>query len=101
MDASRDGIARILDGNPPEVAQAEGKWPRRQDRGIMEVIAVFIQVFAETVVVLPAEDLEEFGARFGDVDPPLRLVVAQALARRAVVRAKISVGFDRGAIDVE
>ena len=78
MDARRDGASRIGHGNAPEIAQAEGKRPGLRDGGVVEVVAVFFEVFAEVFVVLPAEDLEKFSAGFGDVDAALGLVVAQS-----------------------
>ena len=62
MEARRDGTAGPVHGDAPEVAQAEGKWPRLWDGGVMEIVAVFFQVFEEGVVIIPSEELEEFRA---------------------------------------
>lgn len=100
MDTGRDGAAGIFAGDAPEVAEAKGKRPGRWDRGIVKIVTVFVQEGAEVVVVFAAVEFEEFGAGFGDVHAASSLFVAQALARRPVVRTKVSVGFSRGAVGV-
>jgi len=101
VDAGRNGTAGIVYRDAPEIAQAEGKRPRGRGRCVVEVVTIFFEVFTKLVVVVPAKEFEEFGAGFGDIDAPLRLIVAQAFARRAEIRAKIRIGFHRGAVGVK
>ena len=101
MDARGHGTTRPFRGDAPEVAQAERIRPRSRSGRVVEVVVVLVQEFAELGVVLVAEELEEFGAGGRDVHAPLRLFVAQALARRAVVGAKLGIGFHRSAVGVE
>lgn len=91
----------MFDGNPPEVAEAERKRLRVFHRNVMEVVTVFGQKFAEAVVVLAAEKLQEPGAGFGDIDSTLCFIVAQAFSRRSLITAKPGIRFDRRAIGVE
>ena len=67
----------------------------------MQVVAIFAEVLEEIGVVISAEEFEEFGANFRDVDASLRLVVAQALGGNLVVTTKISIGGHGGAVGVE
>ena len=55
----------------------------------------------EAAVILSPEEPEEFRARPGDVHAPLRLVIAQPLARRPDVGAKPGVRLHRRAIGME
>ena len=67
----------------------------------MAIVAIFVQVGAKVGVILPAEELAKFGASGGHVHAALRILVPQAFARRAVVGAKPSIGFDGRAVGVE
>ena len=67
----------------------------------MEIIAGLFQVPLEVGVIGAAKESEQFGARGRKVDAPLSIFIAQALARRPVIRAKIGVGFDRRAVGVK
>ena len=67
----------------------------------MKVVAVFLQVFAEGVIVIPAKALEKFSASLGNIDAPLRLAIPQSLAGRTMIGAKIGVCFHRRAVGVE
>ena len=101
MDAWRDGAAGPVDGDAPEVADAEGKGLRAGDGGVVKVVVELAEVFREVRIVVAAEFREERGAEFGEVDLPQGLVIAQAFAARAVVGAEPGVGLDRGAVGVE
>jgi hypothetical protein len=101
VDARRDWAARIIHSDAPKITKAEGKRPRSRRRSIVEVVTVFLQVFEKTVPLFPAEAPEKFGASFENIDVPPRFVVAQALARRPVICAKIRIGFHCGTVRVE
>jgi hypothetical protein len=101
VDARRDWAARIIHSDAPKIAKAEGKRPRSRRGSIVEVVTVFLQVFEKAVPLFPTEAPEKFGASFENIDVPPRFVVAQALARRPVISAKISIGFHRGTVGVE
>lgn len=101
MDARRNGTAGIIHGKAPEIANAEAKRSRLREGSVVEIVAIFFQVFAKGIVIAPAEKLEKFGAGFGNVHVSLGFVIAQAFARRAVIGAKPGVGFNRCAVGVE
>ena len=101
MDARWNRPAGIIHGDAPEIAETQGKRSRLRDRRVVQVVAVLMKIFEEVVVIFPAEKLEEFGAGGGDIDAPLRLVIAQTFARQPVVSAKISIGRNRRAVGVE
>ena len=101
MDAGRNGAAGVVYGDAPEISEAEGKRARGRGGSVVKVVAIFREVLTKLVVIISAKELEELGAGFGDVDAPLRFFVAQAFARRAVIGAKIGVGFHRGAVGVK
>jgi hypothetical protein len=101
MNAGRHRTARIIHGYAPKVAQAEGKRPRIGDGSIMKIVTVLVEIAEEIAVIFSPEKFEEFGPGCGKIDAPLRLIIAKALACRAVISAKIGVGFNRGAVGVE
>jgi hypothetical protein len=101
VDARGNRAAGIVCRDAPKIADAEGERPCGRNGGVMEVVAVFFQVFAESTVVITAKEFEEFGAGFEYIDPSLRLAIAQALAGRPVVGAKIGVCFYRSAVRME
>lgn len=101
MKARWNRTAGIVHGDAPEIAQAEGKRPRLRGGGVVEVVAILIQILEKLSVIFPSEEPEEFGAGFGDVHAPLRLVVAQTLTGRPVIGAKISGSFHGGAVGVK
>jgi len=58
MDARGDGTAGIFHGETPEVARTKGKRLRRRDCGVVEVVAIFLKIFEELIVVFPTELFE-------------------------------------------
>ena len=68
---------------------------------VMKVVAMLGEVFMKLRVILPAEDLQQFGPGFGDIDAPSRLVGAEPFRGGARVAAKIGVGRNGGAVRVE
>src|SRR6478672_3210638 len=88
VHARRNGTVGIIDRDAPEVPVTEGKRIRLCDRRIMEVVAMVAQKFQETVIVLPAIELEQFCAGFRNVDAPDGFIIAQTLACKSVIRTK-------------
>lgn len=101
MDAWRDGAAGPFGGDAPEIAEAKGIWSRVREWGVVQVVAVFVEKFAEGVVIFSSEEFEQFPARFGYVHAVLRLFVEQALARCSVVGAEPRVRFHWRAVHVK
>lgn len=85
MDARRDRTVGIVHGDSPDIANAEGEWPRIWSGGVMQIVAVLAEVFAERAVVFPPKEPEEFGTRLGHIHAALRIFIAQTFAGRTVV----------------
>lgn len=101
VDAGRNGTVGRVDCDAPEIAQSEIERVRVRQRRVMEIVAIFVEVGPEVVVVCSAEMSEEFSAGFGDIDPAARFVVTETFARGTVVGAEKSVGDDWCAVSME
>jgi serpin B len=101
MDARWNWAAGIIDGDAPEVAEAERKRLRVPGGGVVKIVTVLVQVFAKAVAVFLAKEIKKPGAGFGDIDAPDGFIVAQSLGCRLVVAAKPGIGGHRGAVGME
>ena len=96
MNTRRDRTIGIVYGDPPKVAQAEGKGQRPCARRVVEVETVFSQIFEKSGGVSSPES-----ADLGNVDPTPGVFIAEPFCGRPVVGAKIRVGDGSGAVGVE
>jgi hypothetical protein len=97
----RNWAARILHSDAPKASDAKRKRPSSRQGGVMQIIAIFVQISQKILVVFSPEAFEEFGTRFRDIHATNGLFVAQGFACGAVIRAKPSVRFHRGAIHMK
>jgi hypothetical protein len=101
VDAGGNGSAGILNSDSPEIAHSEQKGARPRQRGVMQIVAVFLQVFGKVFVVIDAKNPEKLSANFGDVHVPLRLIIPEAFTRWAMVSAKPGISLHWGPVGVE
>jgi hypothetical protein len=101
VEAGRDWATGILHGDAPEIPQTERKWFRVREGGVVKIVAVFIEVSAEVIVIFSSIMVEEFGADFWNIDMPLGFVIAQTLAGWSKISTKICICFGGGTIGVK
>ena len=68
VDAGRHGATGIFRGDAPRVSQPEGIGLRTGHGGIVQVVAVFVEVVEEILVILAAEDFQKGLSGFWYID---------------------------------
>jgi hypothetical protein len=101
VDAGRNGVAGVLYGDAPKMEEAEADRLRMWERGVVEVVAVLLQVALEFLVIRSAILAQERGSGRGIIDAAKGIFVADQLAGSAVVGAEPGLRRHRRAIGVE
>jgi hypothetical protein len=83
------------------MADAEAVGSGVGQRQIVQIVAGFLEMVGESLVIRAAKPQEQFGAHGGDFDAAPGFGVKQALAGGAVICAEPSVGLNRCAIGME
>jgi hypothetical protein len=101
VDAGRHGATGIFRGDAPQVSQPEGIGLRTRHGGIVQVVAVFIEVVEENLIILPAKYFQKGFSGFWDIDLLKSLFIQQPFARCALVGAKPGIRLQWSAIRME
>jgi len=91
----------MIDGDAPQIEEAEGIRAGVGRRSVMEVVAVLVEEVAKTIVVGTAILREQRGACLGNINTAARVLVGETLAGGAVVGAEPGVGRDGRAVGVK